>query len=190
MIEFSFVRQVLEHLVLSSVPAAIGGVLAWIAVKSGSSWWNRNTVKPGPRILFPWRSAVVSMLVFFIPSILLSYAMGPNIISASIGVASASFVLGLVLFLSRLSRSQERADGGALFLPTFRTVMVAAVGLSVPGYMYQGVGAEVLIGVGAEMSQFPLIWAGYGAVAVVSLVIDLALGFLELVTTNLGAGSQ
>lgn len=178
-----FWQTLFEHLLLSAIPTAVGVALAWPVSKWVASWLDRDgqgehTISTW-RILFPWRTILVTLLVLFLPFVPVNHILGHGLLFFLTGISLASFAVGLVLLTRAQSVRGDLRHSSAKFVEALRTLAVAIVAVAAPAYDELGLGLGWMIQAGLVRLGLDVMWIGIGLVALVALIFDLSLGFFQ-----------
>lgn len=178
-----FLQRLTEHLLLSGIPALLGGALAWPASKYAVRQVARMRGPDGSRspwvVLFPWRAILVTLIILFVPFVPFNYVLGPGLAFYLTGMTLASFVLGVVLLTHAHFSEADLQNSADKMVASIRTLAVAVVGVAVPGYDDLGLGAGSMIWAGIVRLGLDTMWAGIGVVALLALMFDLVIGYFQ-----------
>jgi osmoprotectant transport system permease protein len=180
--------KILEHLLISVVPLVVGLVLGGglgalcallIRLVFSALPWSRNLA-----ILLPWRTVLVGLVLLIGVPFLVT--------QLGIGVKTAAFSVGLILFLVALAATVrllvEHWNPSPLsvrFVAGIRTLATASGAVATGIGMMSGGGLGFLIIQGMRLLNYELAWQAVLAVVILALVLDSLVGVVQLVLADI-----
>jgi hypothetical protein len=176
--------DVVVHLLISWIPWLIGlgaggglGLLCAFGIRAVLS---NGPALRRPLVLLPWRTLVLGLLMaawspFTLKLLWLGPISGGAMVASSLSVLTMAFTASLLVEDWYPSPLAARLAGGARTLAAAACLIAAGVGLMGGG----GLGSTILEA--ARLSLYSPMWKGLMAVLALALVLDLALGLVQMI---------
>jgi len=178
------IRNIFQHILLSLGPCLIGSALGGLTSYMLASWvkgWGSLENKNVSRlILFPWRTLILILLVIvFSPIFVIWIGLGNS--TSFLMTTSFIFLLSLPMATSIFLNKWSSLSTTTHMISSIRTLATSSIVIAIWVSIYSGGG-----GLGSlmlkhmQLLEFNLWLSNWLVVVVITLVVDILLGILQL----------
>jgi hypothetical protein len=190
--ENTFFRTLLDHALISLVPGTLGALVGIGLARLINKLLLSRPKMPavGAANWIPWRGFLVALLVFLLTNAFPAIWLGIGVFAAGLTILIATIVFSFAI-AACADRNSLRDYPTRRYISAFRTALAASVGFGMFGAFYGAGGAGFLIQRGSNLLEYDLLWKGYGVVAVLAILADLFVGFVDwLILINNDANNK
>jgi len=175
------ISQTIQHLLISLVPGSLG-----VGLGIFISRYSFKQLSPKPKNInksasfwIPWRGLIVTLFVFLLPNVysVIWFGLGTNTALFSIFISSMVFTIALYSYVYSIILKEYSIQ--RISISIFRTALVISIGFGVTGHFYGAGGAGLFIDRGLQNLEYELMWTGYGIIAILAIMTDLATGLFS-----------
>jgi len=174
----------LDHLLISLVPwlagTVVGGGLGYACALVARSLFS---ALPGSRrasMLLPWRTVAVTLALVALVSPIIVIRVGLGRVAGMISVGIFVFAFALPFTVGTLLEHWYPSPLVVRLIAGSRILATASVAVAIVGCLPGSGGAGALIFQGMRLLDYPQMFRGFSVVALLSLIIDVLLGALQL----------